>query len=74
MKERLRKMLLEMLNRQFKASTFGSTELNLHMIEVMLAEDLFSVFTGIDSDEDNYDEFHDEICSFVYHMHKKYNC
>lgn len=74
MKERLRKMFLEMLNLQLKRDTGISTRVNLYMVEVKLLEDLFEVFTGISSDEDNYDEFHDEICDFIDRMHGKYDC
>lgn len=74
MKERLRKMLLEMLNRQLKQDIGISTKMNLYMVEVMLTEDLLSVFTGIDSDADDYDMLHDEVCDFIDHIHKTYDC
>lgn len=74
MKERLRKIFLEMLNQQLKTDRGISTRMNLYMVEVKLLEDLFEVFTGIDSDEDNYDEFHDMVCDFIDSMHKKFDC
>lgn len=74
MKERLRKIFLEMLNRQLKQDIGISTRMNLYMVEVMLTEDLLSVFTGIDSDADNYNMLHDEVCDFIGHIHNKYDC
>ena len=71
MKERLRKMFLEMLNQQLKTDRGISTRINLYMVEVQLVKDLASVLTGCD----DYcsDEFHDFICSFVDTLHAKFD-
>lgn len=74
MKERLRKIFLEMLNRQLKTDTGISTRMNLYMVEVMLTEDLLNVFTGLDSDAEDYDVFHDMVCDFIDSIHKKFDC
>lgn len=76
MKERLRKMFLEMLNQQLKTDTGISTRINLYMVEVKLLEDLLEVFTGFDSDNSNlsYDNFHDTVCNFLEEMHQTFDC
>lgn len=71
MKERLRKMLLEMLNRQFKTDTGISTRINLYMVEVQLVKDLACVMTGSDDCDDG---LHDFICDFVDTLHAKFDC
>lgn len=72
MKERLRKMFLEMLNQQLKTDRGISTRINLYLVEVQLVKDLASVMTGCD---DYYsDELHDFICSFVDTLHEKFDC
>lgn len=71
MKERLRKMLLEMLNQQLKTDRGISTRINLYMVEVQLCKDLACVMTGNDEYQD---ELHDFICDFVDTLHAKFDC
>lgn len=76
MKERLRKIFLEMLNQQLKQDIGCSTRMNLYMVEVMLLEDLLSIFTGFDDESGAYDynDFHDTVCDIVDTIHAKFDC
>lgn len=76
MKERLRKMFLEMLNQQLKTDRGISTRINLFMVEVRMLEDLLEVFTGANSENSDrdYNEFHDAICNFLEEMHRDFDC
>ena len=69
MKEKLRKMLLEMLNRQFNHDSGISTRTNLYMVEVQLLKDLLQVYTGAEQED-----LHDIPCDFIDLVHKKYDC
>lgn len=73
MKERLRKMFLEMLNQQMKQETGNSTGFNLHMVEVQLLKDLFAVLTGMDRDDESY-EYNDWVGSILVELHRKFDC
>lgn len=71
--EKLRKIFLEMLNRQFKIETGISTRISLYMVEVQLLKDLFSVLTGMDPDDESC-EYHDWVCDVINTLHKKFDC
>ncbi len=73
MKERLRKIFLEMLNNQMRQETGISTRINLYMVEVQLLKDLFAVFTGMDPDDESC-EYHDWVCSMLDELHHKFDC
>lgn len=75
MKEKLRKMFLEMLSRQLNGEHGLSTRTNLFMIEVIMVEYLLEIFTGFNSEDSNlcYDEFHDAIVQFVDEMHHTFD-
>ena len=69
MVSRLRKMFLEMLNRQFNHDSGISTRTNLYMVEVQLLKDLLQVYTGAEQED-----LHDLACDFVDLVHKKCDC
>ena len=74
MLEKLRKMLLEMFQRQMKSDTGISTRMNLYMVEVQLLKDFVYAITGnaqLYGEHD--DEIHDACCNFIDRMHK-YDC
>ena len=71
--KKLRTILIDMVTRQLKVSTGISTRINLYMVEVQLLKDLFSVFTGMNPDDES-DEYHDWICNTLDELHHKFDC
>ena len=70
--KKFRAILVENLTRQLKTSTSFGVNTNVISVENMLVEDLMMVITGMDSDDDRYDEFHDTICGFVAEMDERF--
>lgn len=72
--EKIRRMLLDMFQRQMRSETGISTRMSLYMIEVQLLKDFVYAITGqaqLYGEHD--DDIHDACCDFIDKIHK-YDC
>lgn len=68
--EKLRTILLDMLQKKMKSDTSLSTGRALHMIEVQLLKDFVYAITGNSQIDDYDDEIFDACCDFIDKIHK----
>lgn len=74
MTEKIRKMLLEMFQRQMNSESGISSRLNLYMVEVQLLKDFVCVITGnAQIYGEHEDKIHEACCDFIDKIHK-YDC
>ena len=69
--EKLRTILLDIIDRQFKTNYGIDNRTNLYMAEVQFIKGVVVALTGNDA-EDN-DSLHDWACTLVDEIHKEFN-
>lgn len=68
--KKLRTILLDMINRQFKTNYDIDNRINLYLVEVQFIKDVVIALTG-NAAEDN-DNLHDWACDLVDEIHKEF--
>lgn len=69
--KKLRAVLLDMINRQFKTEYGIDNQINLYMVEVQFIKDVIVSLTGVDTVCDS--DLHDWACDLVDSIHKEFS-